>query len=325
VSAGVVEQVTPTGNGSRLVAHLIDSFAWVIAIALVPPSLGLLVLLAWLGWWMVVATCGMSPGKKVMGLVCLDLTTGRPATFGKMIVRDLLAKTLLSTVTFGVTGLIGAIQIVGNDRRQALWDSMTDTLVVDRSSLGSMVPTAADPSALEPVARTVALAPAVPGVPAQSDGQEQVEVPLAVDPMIVTADPTGLDDRTVARTGSAAAPAAVPVFDVVATPRWMLSPSWDVDRSITAGTTVLVGRDPAPVAEGAEILRTPAANSAVSRAHCAVHLGDELRIEDLGSRNGTIVERPDGATVALRSHELTVVPDGSRVLLGDHSLVMRSI
>lgn len=313
----------PAGNGQRFVAHLIDSFAWVIAIAVVSPTVGLLVLVAWIGLWVVVAAGGMSPGKKVMGLVCLDLTTGQPATLGKMVVRDLLAKTLLGAFTCGITGLIGAIQIVGNDRRRALWDTMTDTVVVERSSLGSPPRVAAGvPSPAAPVLPPPP--PVVPTAPAAADPPVgDIEIAHAAEAITVPEDAGGLDDLTVSRTDPMPVATTAPATGVVVAPTWTLSPSWDLDRSITGPTTVIVGRDPGVVPAGAEAVRTAAGDSAVSRTHCALHFGDELRVEDLGSRNGTIVERPDGTTVALRPHEVTVLPDGSRIVLGDHSMAVR--
>lgn len=314
-----MQEPTPAGNGTRLVAHLIDSFAWVVAIALAPPSVGLLVLVAWIGLWVVVAAGGMSPGKRAMGLVCVDLGTGRPATLAKMVVRDLLAKTLLSTVTFGVTGLIGSIQILGNDRRRALWDSMSDTVVVHRSTLGATSGASAPP--VSPPSPT-SVAPTMPAVPTLGEDRH-AEPPLATEALVESYDPSGLEDRTVVRRASDPAAATSPAIDVIQAAVWSLQPSWDVDRSLTGENTVLVGRNPRPAEAGTQVMMTPAAESAVSRTQCAVHLGDELRVEDLGSRNGTIVERPDGVSVALLPHEPAVLPDGSRIVLGDHSLVVR--
>jgi len=62
----------------------------------------------------------------------------------------------------------------------------------------------------------------------------------------------------------------------------------------------------------------------VSRNHCVVELrADTVRVRDLGSSNGTVVERPDGERVACAPGALVEVPAGSRVLLGEEVLVVR--
>jgi DNA-binding NtrC family response regulator len=68
----------------------------------------------------------------------------------------------------------------------------------------------------------------------------------------------------------------------------------------------------------------------VSRRHAVLHLGDPLRVEDLGGANGTFVRRPEqrterGATQALRqlSGESVAIALGEPVSLGSAIIVVR--
>ncbi len=45
--------------------------------------------------------------------------------------------------------------------------------------------------------------------------------------------------------------------------------------------------------------------------------GNDVEVTDLESTNGTLVELPDGSQLRLHAHVATVVPSGSRVLIGD--------
>src|SRR5256885_6017264 len=71
-------------------------------------------------------------------------------------------------------------------------------------------------------------------------------------------------------------------------------------------------------------------NSSVSRRHAVLHVGATLRIQDLGSANGTFVSdrsaaRDDGRTLPLRqlSREMVEIAVGERFNLGAVTVVVR--
>lgn len=309
-------------NGPRLLAYLFDNFAWILTVLLLPPGVGFVVLLAWIGWWVVLSTQGMSPGKKVMGLVCVDVHSGRPASFRKMLARDFLAKGLLGAVTFGITGLVGTIQILASSDRRALWDKMTDTLVVERAAVRSGDEEDADdvpvpaPHPDPPVPSAAIVDPGSlvsPSPPVASNGSVAGSVPAAP-----TVDIDGLDDRTISR-GALAGSASAPT-------QWCIKSSWGLNRVVAEGTVIVVGRDPeqAPVASHVEMERTPPGARAVSKTHCVLRVGRIVSVEDRASRNGTIIEPPGGRAVALRPNDPVPVVAGTRILLGDQWLLVEA-
>jgi hypothetical protein len=69
----------------------------------------------------------------MLGLVVIDTTTGQPANMGKMAMRELVGKWLLSSISLGVTTLVGGIMILANDKRQGIWDQIASTTVCRRA------------------------------------------------------------------------------------------------------------------------------------------------------------------------------------------------
>jgi uncharacterized RDD family membrane protein YckC len=109
---------TPCDNGIRFGAFALDCL-----LAVVTCGIG------WLIWSIVLWQQGTSPAKKMLGLVVIDTTTGAPASMGKMAMRELVGKTLLSWVSVGITTLVGGIMILSNNKRQGIWDQIASTTV----------------------------------------------------------------------------------------------------------------------------------------------------------------------------------------------------
>ena len=109
---------TPCDNGVRFGAYALD-----LLLAIVTCFIG------WLIWSIILWQQGTSPAKKMLGLVVIDTTTGAPASMGKMAMRELVGKTLLSWVSVGITTLVGAIMILSNNKRQGIWDQIASTTV----------------------------------------------------------------------------------------------------------------------------------------------------------------------------------------------------
>ena len=109
---------TPCDNGIRFGAYALD-----LLLAVVTCFIG------WLIWSIILWQQGTSPAKKMLGLVVIDTTTGAPAAMGKMAMRELVGKTLLGSISFGITTLVGAIMILSNNKRQGIWDQIASTTV----------------------------------------------------------------------------------------------------------------------------------------------------------------------------------------------------
>ena len=73
--------------GSRFSALLLD-----LALAVVTLGAG------WLLWSLLTWRHGQTPGKQLLGHVVADVTTGVPLSWGRMALRELIARALLGTV-----------------------------------------------------------------------------------------------------------------------------------------------------------------------------------------------------------------------------------
>lgn len=72
----------------------------------------------------------------------------------------------------------------------------------------------------------------------------------------------------------------------------------------------------------ARLVTVPSPAQEVSATHALVSQhDDDVVVTDLKSTNGTLVELPDGSQLRLRAMVATVIPPGSRVLLGDGVVV----
>jgi uncharacterized RDD family membrane protein YckC len=69
----------------------------------------------------------------MLNLKIVDINTGAPASMQQMLLREVLGKMILSTVTSGVTTLVGAVLILVVPGRQGVWDYIAKTTVVRAS------------------------------------------------------------------------------------------------------------------------------------------------------------------------------------------------
>lgn len=86
-----------------------------------------------------------------------------------------------------------------------------------------------------------------------------------------------------------------------------------------------VGRRPhgaAPTRNTARLITVSSPAHVVSATHILVgQRGDDVLVTDMRSTNGTLVELPDGTQLHLQAGLATVIPPGSRILLGDGVVV----
>lgn len=83
-------------------------------------------------WSIIAWNHSQTPSKQLLGMRVVDSRTGVPATFGQMVMRQVvwsLVLSLGSSVTGGILGIVDAFFVFGGTR-QRLLDKMANTLVV---------------------------------------------------------------------------------------------------------------------------------------------------------------------------------------------------
>ena len=101
--------VVPCGNGVRLWATVLDGLLFIVTCGI-----------GWLIWSIVLWQQSTSPAKKMLNLKIVDINTGASASMQQMLLREVLGKIVLSTVSSGVSTLIGAVLILVVPSRQGV-------------------------------------------------------------------------------------------------------------------------------------------------------------------------------------------------------------
>ncbi len=86
--------------------------------------------IGWLVWSFVVFGRGQTPAKQILNMRAVTLRTGRSSSWGRMFVREFIAKPLiglLSVLTLGIANF----WLVWDSRNQELWDKVVGTVVVN--------------------------------------------------------------------------------------------------------------------------------------------------------------------------------------------------
>ncbi len=115
-----------------------------------------------------------------------------------------------------------------------------------------------------------------------------------------------------------------PIAPVLSPENTRLPTSWQLKladgQSIEATGSMVLGRDPAPVAVRPHATRVPVTDAAksVSKTHAIIDVEDtQLAVTDLHSTNGVIVTDPDGTQTDLPPGGRAVLHEGSRLMLGE--------
>jgi len=106
--------------GSRVGAALLDALLMVVTL-----------FVGWLIWSIVLWKQSTSPAKKMLGMVVLDANTGAPASVKQMVMREVVGKWVVGSVT-GVVTLASIVMLWATPRRQTVWDYIGTTTVVRR-------------------------------------------------------------------------------------------------------------------------------------------------------------------------------------------------
>ena len=91
---------------------------------------GVTLIIGWVVWSFVVYGRGQTPAKQLLGMRAVDLRTGEHATWGRMFVREIVAKPLVGLVSWVTLG-IANFWLIWDSRNQELWDKIVGTVVVN--------------------------------------------------------------------------------------------------------------------------------------------------------------------------------------------------
>ncbi|MFM8601180.1 MAG: RDD family protein [Actinomycetota bacterium] len=119
-SPGASPAVAPVSVGTRVAASLLDVLLMIVTLGI-----------GWIIWAVVLLKQSTSPAKKMMGLVIVDVNTGAPATMTQMVLREIVGKWVLGSVT-GVVTLASFVMLFVTPNRQAVWDYIGTSTVVRR-------------------------------------------------------------------------------------------------------------------------------------------------------------------------------------------------
>jgi uncharacterized RDD family membrane protein YckC len=112
-----------SGPGKRLLAYLLECVLFLVTLGV-----------GWAVWTLIVWARGTTPAKQLMHMTVIWTANRQAATWGRMFLREVVGRSLvvpvISFLTFGI-GWVVATCMIFSDMRQALWDRLASTLVVD--------------------------------------------------------------------------------------------------------------------------------------------------------------------------------------------------
>ena len=110
---------------SRLIALLLDALIFGLGFGVV-----------WIIWFVLLADKGTTPGHHLMGQIVVDLNTGTPLSWKKMIIREVLLKGLLHWVLGSILFMTNYIidgAFIFREGHRTLHDMVIGSQVVQRS------------------------------------------------------------------------------------------------------------------------------------------------------------------------------------------------
>lgn len=279
-------------------------------------------------WW--VATAGLTPGKRLLGLRVVSDRSGRPIGWGPAFIRQLVLG-LVVGLTLGIGGLVLAAVAARSPRRQGWHDRAAGSVVVDERA--AVAPAAQAPAAPRPAPGIVsvvlpagavpaAAAPARPPAPAGAEPPPTPRpAPSPAGTGLVSAVPGLVDD--VPGIGPSAPPADDDDPELTRMPARRAPAGWALDvggRRLVVEGTGLLGRDPEPRAgeDVAHLVPVDDPQRSLSKTHLQFGVDEHgFWVRDRGSTNGTAVRTPNGARQPCPPGTTVQVSAGSTLLLGD--------
>jgi hypothetical protein len=118
---GLPTGITIASPARRLGGYLLEGLLLVVTLVI-----------GWIIWALVVFDRGQSPAKQLLGMRVVNLSTGSPAGFGRMVLREIIAKPVIGLLgSVAIVGIVANLWLVWDKDTQELWDKIVDTLVVN--------------------------------------------------------------------------------------------------------------------------------------------------------------------------------------------------
>jgi len=111
---------TLSSGGKRFGAYLLNVLLFVVTLGV-----------GWAIWSIILWGHGQTPAMQLLRMRIYDLNSGRGASWGPMVLRNLVGFYLLGHLTCEITILVGGVMILSDVRRQALWDKIANTVVLE--------------------------------------------------------------------------------------------------------------------------------------------------------------------------------------------------
>lgn len=117
--SGMPSGVVLSSSGRRIGGYLLESVLLMVTLGI-----------GWLIWTWIIAGQGQTPAKKLLGMRVVKLRTGKAASWGEMFVREVFSKWIGSIVSMLTLGIL-MLMPFWDRKRQAIWDKVSSTVVVD--------------------------------------------------------------------------------------------------------------------------------------------------------------------------------------------------
>jgi uncharacterized RDD family membrane protein YckC len=110
--------------GRRLGGYLLDFLLAIVTL-----------FIGWLIWSLIVWNKSQTPGKQLLKMKTVKKDTGERATYGTMVLRELVGKWIIVDAAIGSLCFIATIvldfMLLWDKDRQQLWDKIAGTVIVD--------------------------------------------------------------------------------------------------------------------------------------------------------------------------------------------------
>jgi uncharacterized RDD family membrane protein YckC len=116
---GLPHGVHLSSAGRRFGGYLLEGLLFIFTLAI-----------GWLVWALIVFKNGQTPAKQVLGMRCVNLRTCQSATWGRMFLREVIAKPIIGLLSWLTLGIVN-FWLVWDVNTQELWDKMAGTIVVN--------------------------------------------------------------------------------------------------------------------------------------------------------------------------------------------------
>ena len=121
---------TPEAPAPPLASVFARFGAYFLDLLLMPMTL----YVGWIIWSIIIWPKGLSPGKQILRLRVINVGTRQPPGRATMALRELAAKHLLQVLSWWIITIVSGFMVLFSDTRQATWDKMVGTVVVDEGA-----------------------------------------------------------------------------------------------------------------------------------------------------------------------------------------------